>query len=72
MPDTAAEPLFAAELNAGILRGMGNSTASLFFLMVSCVINVVLDVALVAGLGMDVTGAALAELMGDEPPTQEE
>ncbi len=47
-------------MNAGILRGMGNSTASLFFLMVSCVINVVLDVALVAGLGMDVTGAALA------------
>ncbi len=42
-------------MNAGILRGMGNSTASLVFLMISGVINVVLDLALVAGLGMDVT-----------------
>ena len=47
-------------MNAGILRGMGNSTASLLFLMVSCAVNVVLDLLLVAGLGMDVTGAALA------------
>ena len=47
-------------MNAGILRGMGNSTASLIFLLVSCVVNIVLDVAMVAGMGMDVTGAALA------------
>ncbi len=47
-------------MNAGILRGMGNSGASLLFLMVSCAVNVVLDLLLVAGLGMDVTGAALA------------
>ncbi len=47
-------------MNAGILRGMGNSTASLLFLLVSCIVNIVLDVGLVAGAGMDVTGAALA------------
>ncbi|MBQ3706026.1 MAG: MATE family efflux transporter [Clostridia bacterium] len=47
-------------MNAGILRGMGNSTATLNFLLVSCVVNIVLDVGMVAGLGMDVTGAALA------------
>ena len=47
-------------MNAGILRGMGNSTASLFFLLVSCVVNIILDVGLVAGCGLDVTGAALA------------
>lgn len=47
-------------MNAGILRGMGNSTASLFFLVISCAVNVILDVALVAGAGMDVAGAALA------------
>ena len=47
-------------MNAGILRGMGNSTASLIFLLVSCVVNIILDVALVAGLHMDVAGAALA------------
>lgn len=47
-------------MNAGILRGLGNSTASLLFLLVSCAVNIALDVALVAGLGMDVAGAALA------------
>ena len=47
-------------MNAGILRGMGNSTASLYFLMVSCASNIVLDLILVAGAGMDAPGAALA------------
>lgn len=47
-------------MNAGILRGMGDSRASLWFLIVSCVTNIVLDLVLVAGLGMDVGGAALA------------
>ena len=47
-------------MNAGILRGMGNSTASLVFLLVSCVVNIILDLALVAGFHMDVAGAALA------------
>ncbi len=47
-------------MNAGILRGMGNSTASLMFLLVSCVVNIILDLTLVAGFGMDVAGAALA------------
>lgn len=47
-------------MNAGILRGMGDSQASLRFLVVSCVTNVVLDLVFVAGMGMDVGGAALA------------
>ena len=47
-------------MNAGILRGMGNSTASLAFLLISCVVNIALDVTMVAGFGMDVAGAALA------------
>jgi len=47
-------------MNAGILRGLGNSTASLLFLLVSCVVNIVLDVVFVAGFKMDVSGAALA------------
>lgn len=47
-------------MNAGILRGMGDSKASLWFLMVSCIANVVLDLAFVAGMRMDVGGAALA------------
>ena len=47
-------------MNAGILRGLGDSKASLWFLVVSCVANVVLDLLFVAGLGMDAGGAALS------------
>lgn len=47
-------------MNAGILRGLGNSRASLFFLLISCIVNIVLDLLFVAGFHMDVAGAALA------------
>lgn len=47
-------------MNAGILRGMGDSKASLWFLVVSCIANIVLDLVFVVGLGMDAGGAALA------------
>ncbi len=47
-------------VNAGILRGLGDSFASLLFLLVSCVVNIILDVVLVAGFGMDVSGVAVA------------
>ena len=47
-------------MNAGILRGAGDSRASLYFLAVSCVVNIVLDLGLVAGAGMGVEGVALA------------
>lgn len=47
-------------LNAGILRGVGDSKSSLKFLFISCVLNIVLDILFVGYMGMDVTGAALA------------
>lgn len=47
-------------MNAGILRGMGDSKASLEFLVISCIANIVLDFIFVAGLGMDAGGAALS------------
>ena len=47
-------------LNAGILRGLGDSRSSLLFLLISCVVNIILDLVFVAWLGMDVSGAALA------------
>ena len=50
-------------MNAGILRGLGDSSSSLIFLVISCVINIVLDLVFVALLGMDVTGAALATII---------
>lgn len=47
-------------MNAGILRGLGDSRSSLLFLLISCIVNIVLDLLFVAGMGMDVAGAALA------------
>lgn len=47
-------------MNAGILRGLGDSRSSLLFLLISCVVNIVLDLLFVAVMGMDVAGAALA------------
>ena len=47
-------------MNAGILRGIGDSRSSLLFLVISCLVNIVLDLVFVAGLHMDVAGAALA------------
>lgn len=50
-------------MNAGILRGMGDSKASLWFLVVSCAANIVLDIVFIALLKMDVGGAALATII---------
>ncbi len=47
-------------MNAGILRGVGDSNASLYFLMISCATNIVLDLLLVAVFGMGVVGVAIA------------
>lgn len=49
--------------NAGILRGMGDSKASLFFLLISCIVNIVLDLLFVAIFHWDVSGAALATII---------
>lgn len=50
-------------INAGVLRGMGDSSSSLWFLLISCVMNIVLDLLFVAGLHMDVGGAAWATIL---------
>ncbi|SFP79930.1 putative efflux protein, MATE family [Butyrivibrio proteoclasticus] len=47
-------------MNAGILRGLGDSAASLWFLIVSGITNIVFDLAFVAGFGFGVAGAAAA------------
>lgn len=50
-------------INAGVLRGMGDSKSSLWFLMISCVVNIVLDLLFVAVIKMDVSGAAWATII---------
>lgn len=50
-------------MNAGILRGIGDSRSSLLFLLISCIVNIVLDLVFVALFGMNVAGAALATII---------
>lgn len=45
---------------AAVLRGMGDSKAPLLSVLVASVVNVGLDLVLVAGLGLGVAGAAIA------------
>ncbi len=48
---------------SGILRGLGDSMAALAYLLVSTVVNIVLDVLFVAKLNMGVSGVALATVI---------
>lgn len=50
-------------MGAGILRAVGDSKRPLYFLMVSCLVNIFLDVLLVVILQMGVAGAALATIL---------
>ncbi len=47
-------------MNAGILRGIGDSASSIYFLLISSITNIVLDLVFVVFFQMDVTGVALA------------
>lgn len=48
---------------SGILRGLGDSFSALLFLLMSTILNVILDLWFVAGLGMGVPGVALATVI---------
>ena len=48
---------------AATMRALGDSKATLYFLLVSSILNVVLDLAFVAGLGLGVAGAAVATVI---------
>lgn len=50
-------------MNAGILRGVGDSRSSLMFLVISCIINIVLDLFFIVVCDMGVAGAALATII---------
>ena len=54
---------FAYNVGAGILRAVGDSRRPLYFLIIACVTNIVLDLLFVAVFGMGVFGAALATVI---------
>ena len=55
--------IFGYNALAAILRGMGDSKTPMYFVTIACVINVLLDLYLVAGLGWAAKGAAVATVI---------
>lgn len=56
--------IYGYNLVSAILRGMGDSKHPFIFIAVATVVNLVLDLVFVAGLGMGPLGAALATVIG--------
>lgn len=56
-------PSLIYNVGSGILRAVGDSRRPLYFLIVACLTNIVLDLLLVLPLGMGVAGAAIATVM---------
>ena len=52
--------IVAYNLLSAIFRGRGDSKSPLLFVLVACIVNIVGDLVLVAGLHMDAAGAAIA------------
>lgn len=50
-------------MGSGILRAVGDSKRPLYYLIASCITNIILDVLFVVVLKMDVRGAALATIL---------
>ena len=55
--------LFAYNLCAGLLRAIGNSFMPLVFLILSSILNVILDILLITKFGMGVEGTAIATVI---------
>lgn len=51
---------FGYNIVAALLRSIGDSKASMYFLLIAAIVNVILDIILVAGFQMGVEGAAIA------------
>ena len=50
-------------MGAGLLRAMGDSKRPLYFLIGTCILNILLDLLFVAVLKLEVAGAALATIL---------
>ena len=55
--------IFAYNGISAILRGLGNSIAHMYFVAISCFINIVLDIILVGKYNMGAEGAAIATVI---------
>ena len=55
--------IVAYNLLAAIFRGLGDSQSPLLFVLVACIVNIIGDLILVAGLHLDAAGAAIATVL---------
>ena len=55
--------IVAYNLLSAIFRGLGDSQSPLLFVLVACIVNIIGDLILVAGLHMDAAGAAVATVL---------
>ena len=55
--------MFAYNLCAGLMRAIGNSVMPLVFLVISSVLNIILDLVFITQLNMGVQGAAVATVI---------
>ena len=60
---TAALTIY--NMGSGILRALGDSTKALFFLVISSVSNIILDILFVVLLGKGIAGAAYATVLSE-------
>ena len=56
-------PSFLYNVGSGILRAVGDTKRPLYFLIIACLTNLVLDVLFVVGFGMGVLGVASATVL---------
>ena len=56
--------IYGYNIVSAILRGMGDSRRPFIFIAIAAVLNTVLDILFVAGMGMGAFGAALATVIG--------
>lgn len=55
--------IFGYNAISAILRGLGNSIAPMYFIAVSCFVNIVADILLVGNFSMGAKGAAIATVL---------
>lgn len=56
-------PSLIYNMGASILRATGDTKRPLFYLIITCVINVVLDIIFIVGFKLEVAGAAIATVI---------
>lgn len=55
--------IVAYNIIASIFRGLGDSKSPMYFIMIACAVNIILDYVLIGAYGMGASGAAIATVV---------